>query len=234
MPRVIWSSGNCMLYVRAGEPSASERERGREGETSTREGEGTSLGRACEKSRLIRVQAGVSRDGRERKRARGRRGRRCSGEGKGAGEGEVREEEPREVSGERGVEGDVLVEEGCGKGGGGGERATRECVRMLSADSSRPGDHTRRDHRACLRTSFANIYIYPRSGGAAEKCVSLYYIFLRERVPRLLLVALEPRESTLWHRCNAGLPAGDGGSPSLVSLSLFLIDRIIINPRSLT
>lgn len=40
MPRVIWSSGNCMLYVRA-EPSASEKERERgepRGESASEEG----------------------------------------------------------------------------------------------------------------------------------------------------------------------------------------------------
>lgn len=122
MPRVIWSSGNCMLYVRA-EPSVSEKRRTRE--TSEKEREksreqarrangdveqgGREQGgkRVCEKSRLIRArEAEVSRDGRGRKRARGRRGVEPGGrgdEGKGVAE-EVREEEPRRGFKRRGGE----------------------------------------------------------------------------------------------------------------------------------
>lgn len=105
---------------------------------------------------------------RERKQRRGER--------RGAARRAAREdEEMREGN-------DALVEEGYGKEKE-EEREPRECVRMLSADSSRPEDHTRRDHRACLRPSLP---IYPRSGGANKKCVSLYYIFLREHVSRLV------------------------------------------------
>lgn len=91
----------------------------------------------------------------------------------------------------------------------GGERATRECVRMLSADSSRPEDHTRRDHRACLRPSLP---IYPRSGGASKKCVSLYYIFFtRTRFPVCLVASLyqaHERIATSYNRWTSGRGPG--------------------------
>lgn len=93
MPRVIWSSGNCMLYVRAGEPNASERGR----EANTREG-----GRRDELGKSLRKIAAhsgtgrsLSRDGRERKRAK-RKNAETTLQRRGKGSrGEVREEEPR-------------------------------------------------------------------------------------------------------------------------------------------
>lgn len=110
---------------------------------------------------------------RERKQRRGER--------RGAARRAAREDEEMRGGGGGGLD-DALVEEGYGKEKE-EEKEPRECVRMLSADSSRPEDHTRRDHRACLRPSLP---IYPRSGGANKKCVSLYYIFLREHVSRLV------------------------------------------------
>lgn len=60
MPRVIWSSGNCMLYVRA-EPSTSEKGRGESGGSASEEGrKRTRRKEFAKNSRLVRAQAEVS------------------------------------------------------------------------------------------------------------------------------------------------------------------------------
>ncbi|EZA59039.1 hypothetical protein X777_16999 [Ooceraea biroi] len=125
MPRVIWSSGNCMLYVRAGDKGEEfAKNRG-------------SFGHERQKS-LVMVEEENEQDEGEARRGTWWKRRR----GKGSSR-EVREEEPRarETRGMTPVRGGY---QGGPRGGRGREGRGGECVRMLSADSSRPEDHTAR------------------------------------------------------------------------------------------
>lgn len=164
MPRVIWSSGNCTLYV--------QRER---------------LARVCEKSRLIRVQSEVLplrcgtrrrrrerrwRIKRDRQTDRKRQGqeriaRRKAARKKATTKDDEEEEEDETKEKEEYTYSEEVREKQEGKPveevyrkrrENGGWRRREQCVRMLSVDSSRPEDHTARP--PCVPSPlFANISV---------------------------------------------------------------------------